>query len=232
MPGEIALAFNDPEKSPVPGADGEDDGAQTIVMKRPPIAAVPSSAPPPAEDHRPTLFDPNCVPSWWRRFGAWLGHAGRSLGRRMRPVIALPELPPLPPPTRGGTLVCANAVALEEVFHLLWRLGPEDVRAVGRLVHHILAARALGPEPLTDARVLFVLSRLWPDADGTVTLEQLRDRMAGFPRALLDDALLRLEAREEIALLPAEENDVRGEGAALRHPTRGSLSRCALRGAQ
>jgi hypothetical protein len=92
-------------------------------------------------------------------------------------VLILPELPPLPPPTRGGTLVCANAANLEEVSHLLLRLDPEELRAVGRLVHHVLAVRHLGTVPMTDAHVLFVLSRLWSDGDGTVILERRRDRM-------------------------------------------------------
>jgi hypothetical protein len=231
-----AIAYDDPDddKTPVPGED--EDEARTIVMERRAIAAaaprVPSSSPPAAEDQRLTLFDPHCVPSRWRRVAAWLRHAGRSLARLLQPVIALPMLPPLPPPKRSPTLVCANTASLEEVFHLLWRLDHEEVCAVGRVAHHVLAARALGPEPMTDAHVLFVLSRLWPDTDGTVMLERLRDRMSRLPRVVLDEALLRLEAREEIALLPADQNDLRGEGAALRHPTRGMLSRCAIRGAE
>ena len=131
-----AIAYDDPDddKTPVPGE--EEDEARTIVMERRAIAAaaprVPSSSPPAAEDQRLTLFDPHCVPSRWRRVAAWLRHAGRSLARLLQPVIALPMLPPLPPPK----------------------------------------------------------------------------------------------------LLPADQNDLRWEGAALRHPTRGMLSRCAIRGAE
>jgi hypothetical protein len=115
----MAIAYDDPdEKTPVPGAHEEDDGALTRVMDRRVIAAavahVPSSSPPPAaEDQRLTIFDPHCVPSRWRRVAAWIGHIGRSLAQLLRPVIALPVLPPLPPPRRGGTLVCANGQDLE-----------------------------------------------------------------------------------------------------------------------
>jgi hypothetical protein len=209
-----------------------EDEATTVFLDRP---TLPNSAPPaPLEDQRPTLPDPSCVPPapeeaqapWWRRVGLWLR-------QRLHPVPVAPDLPPLPPPFPPGTLLSQESFVrlsmAEELLHLLWRFPPEHLRAVLRLGAHIVNVQALGPEAMLEAHVHFVLSRLRTDADGTISLARLRDRVVGYPRAAVDQALLRLEAQERITLFPAPgEVDVRSLAGALQHPTRGALTRCTV----
>lgn len=195
-----------------------------LVAHRASVSVRPHDDPDAMDDERPTIVDPNCVPApWWRRLGRWLA-------RLMRPVPSLPELPPIPSPVHAAPSAYSRAAMLEEVFHFLWRVELGSVRAVGRLALHILAVRSHGLDGATEAHVCFVLSRLQPDNDGTIALPGLRDRMMGVPNDAVDRALLQLEARGLIELLPAlSHDDVRGRGAAIQHRTRGKLSRCVVR---
>jgi hypothetical protein len=138
---------------------------------------------------------------WWRRLGAWL--VGCRWFRQSPRT-----LPPLPPQSRGGTLVSQaselSGPLLDEMFHWLWRLDEQRLESIEALSAHVRAARAGGPRAFLEEHVRFVLSREHPGRDGTIRISRLRDKLVGYARGDVDQALSQLAAEGVIELVAAE----------------------------
>ena len=141
------------------------------------------------------------IPPWWRRLGARLGALFRL--RREQPA-----LPPLPPPSRSGTVVSqasrVGGLLVEEMFHWLWRLDAQPLASIEALAAHVRAARAAGPSAFLEAHVRFVVSRELPGRDGTIRVSRLRDKLIGHPRHDVDRVLAHLAAEGLFDLMAAE----------------------------
>jgi hypothetical protein len=199
-------------------ADGlaDDDAVKTAVMPAQLLSvalleggeSTPDAAP---SDNRatnidlapPVHHDEPTQPKrpWWRRLGAWV------VARRW-PRRAPLALPPLPPPSRGGTLVSQaselSGPLADEMFLWLWRLDVQRLESIEALSAHVRAARAAGPRAFLEAHVRFVLSREHPGRDGTIRISRLRDKLFGYARGDVDRALSQLAAEGVIELVAAE----------------------------
>ena len=112
------------------------------------------------------------------------------------------------------------------IFELVWTLDNAALDALSAHIEHIIAVRRLGPEAYAESRIVDVLDTLHGHeraaADG-VCISILRARIPEVSRMMFDQALLRLELRGVVALLP----DEHGQDGILEQ-SRGPLNRCIL----
>lgn len=197
-----------------------DDDAVTQVLVRLPAVNVASDdaiAATPADSRiqdrptlpeamaRDTIVDSAPAPAL-ARLGDWLCSVGRSfLNAFVRPRLS-DHLPPLPP--RHGsetTQLSAGVMSDEERGERLLldvMRAPEQYVAAAILIAKATQALHRGGDPLFATGVVaFALSRMHPDANGTVSIRRLRERLRDMPFARnLTDALLRLEEEGVVAL--------------------------------
>jgi hypothetical protein len=115
------------------------------------------------------------------------------------------------------------------VHTLLWSLEPHELEETAKLIAYIGASRLAGPEARVEAQILHALMYIRPDECGAVGLAFFRGRLLGVARSAVDQALLRLEERGQVVLLPADlASRARQATAAIEHPSRGLLERVAL----
>jgi hypothetical protein len=112
------------------------------------------------------------------------------------------------------------------IFDLIWTLDNAALDNLSTHIERIIATRRLGPEAYAESRIVDLLDSLMyveraaPDG---VSISVLRARIPEVARPILDHALLRLENRGIVALLP---EDPGHDG--ILDPVRGHLSRCIL----
>lgn len=119
-----------------------------------------------------------------------------------------------------------NRLSQRAIFDLIWTLDNAALDNLSTHIERIIATRRLGPEAYAESRIVDLLDNLMyverAASDG-VTISVLRARIPEVARPILDHALLRLENRGIVALLP---EDPGHDG--ILDPVRGHLSRCIL----
>lgn len=112
------------------------------------------------------------------------------------------------------------------IFELVWTLDNAALDALTAHIERIVSARRLGPEAYAESRVVDLLDQLALAERGHsegICISILRARIPEVSRAMVDHALLSLENRGVVALLP----DEFGQDG-IDDPVRGHLSRCIL----
>ncbi len=112
------------------------------------------------------------------------------------------------------------------IFELVWTLDNAALDSLAAHIEHIIAVRRLGPEAYAESRIVDVLDTLYAHERGTpdgIGISILRARIPEVTRTMFDQALVRLEHRGVIALLPDEP----GQDGIFDH-VRGHLNRCML----
>ncbi|MDC0749972.1 hypothetical protein [Polyangium mundeleinium] len=229
----------------------EDDreDAPTIVLHRPP-GLTPR---PPVPLSKAMVAEH----PWWRRFLKglcfWRKPSGSSSSAPvLLPTTASSSSSPSPDPARSTTSSTSDTTitrragrrttptlvsppspgrraVVDELHGLLWGFEQHELEDTVVLIGHILTVRRAGPEARVDAQILHALLHLRVEEDGTVPLVYLRGKVAGLARSVVDEALLRLEEQGRVLLLPEPPTArTRQAVAAIEHPTRGLLDRCAL----
>jgi hypothetical protein len=112
------------------------------------------------------------------------------------------------------------------IFELVWTLDNAALDALHSHIERIIAVRRLGPEAYAESRVVDLLDNMQGTERGAsegICISMLRARIPEVARGMFDHALLRLENRGIVALLP----DELGHDGIL-DPVRGHLNRCIL----
>lgn len=119
-----------------------------------------------------------------------------------------------------------NRLSQRAIFDLIWTLDNAALDGLSSHIERIVATRRLGPEAYAESRIvdlldnLVIIERGAPDG---VSISVLRAKIPEVARAILDHALLRLENRGIVALIP---EDPGHDG--ILDPVRGHLNRCIL----
>jgi len=203
---------------------GEDE-EKTAIMVRPPVVVDEDTL---CVTHREAGLSPIVRESlsthratfewpqrrWWQR-RPWLWIA-KLFGRRARSG-------PGPVQLRGRTL--------DHVAPLLWEGTSDELVAITEVLARVRVAKMRGPGVFLEERILFFLERAEVAEDGSIGLAAVRAYVLDAYREDVDRALLHLEAKGRIDLLPpvAPASGVRRGapvGACIDHPTRGPLERC------
>lgn len=120
----------------------------------------------------------------------------------------------------------SHRLSQKSIFDIAWTLDNASLDALSLHIDRILLLRRLGPEAYAESRIVDLLDSV-ADNDGTpsggICIATLRARIPEVARAMLDHALLRLENRGVIMLLPDEHGH---DG--IDDPVRGHLHRCVL----
>lgn len=112
------------------------------------------------------------------------------------------------------------------IFELVWTLDNAALDALSSHIEHIVAVRRLGAEAYAESRVvdlldtMFGAERVGPEG---VYISTMRARIPEVTRPMFDYALLRLENRGILTLVP---DDPGHDG--IMDPVRGHLNRCIL----
>lgn len=112
------------------------------------------------------------------------------------------------------------------IFELVWTLDNAALDALSSHIARIIAVRRLGPEAYAESRIVDLLDNLQSTERGAsegMGISILRARIPEVTRAMFDHALLRLENRGIVELLPDE---LGHDG--IFDPVRGHLNRCIL----
>ncbi len=191
-----------------------DDSAGDLAFDIPP-APLPSipmpaeSAPGPASDVSPSEETRTALPS-----SIW--------GKLQRFVTGISK-PRSQPPVSSAS---SRKIAQRSIFDLAWTLDNAALETLSSHIDRILVMRHLGPEAYAESRIVDTLDA-FEDSDRNATegvfITTLRSRIPEVTRAMLDHALLRLENRGVVALLP---DDPGYDG--IMDPVRGHLNRCIL----
>jgi hypothetical protein len=144
-------------------------------------------------------------------------------------LVSAPKAARRPAHTLVSPLSPGRRAVVDEVHTLLWSFEPRELGETVKLIEHIVAARFAGPEGRVEAQIIYALMHIRADEDGAVGLAVLRGKLLGIARSAVDQALLRLEERCQVVLLPADPaSGMRQPAAGLEHATRGLLERVAL----
>lgn len=188
-----------------------DDGAagRTWDVHPPPVPTFPDSAdlpwenssePPPAKDSRPSL---------WGKLQRFVSGIGQSRSQ--------------PPASSSAS---SRRLSQRALFEFVWSLDNASLESLGGHIERILAVRRLGPEAYAESRIVDLLDNLHATERGFsegIVISTLRGRIPEVTRAMFDHALLRLENRGVVELLP---EDPGHDG--ILDPVRGHLNRCVL----
>jgi hypothetical protein len=191
-----------------------DDSEATLTFDIPP-APLPSIPMPaeiasePASDASPSEQTHAALPS-----SIW--------GKLQRFVTGISK-PRSQPPISSAS---SRKISQRSIFDLAWTLDNAALDALSSHIDRILVMRHLGPEAYAESRVVDMLDAI-ADSDRNATegvfIATLRSRIPEVARPMLDHALLRLENRGVVALLP---DDPGYDG--IMDPVRGHLNRCIL----
>ncbi|MBK9266635.1 MAG: hypothetical protein IPM54_43470 [Polyangiaceae bacterium] len=144
--------------------------------------------------------------SAFERLGARLREMGRDIWRAFQRPRLTDRLPPIP--TRNAnesTRLSAGVLSPEEwgerMLLEIMRAPPEYVRAALLIAKATQMLHARGDDVFAEGVVAFALSRMCPDANGTISVRRLRERLHEMPFARrLTVVLLRLEEQGVIEL--------------------------------
>lgn len=120
----------------------------------------------------------------------------------------------------------SRILSQKALFEFVWTLDNATLDALSSLIERIIATRRLGPEAYAESRIVELLDNMMATERGTpdgIAIAILRARIPEVARPIFDHALLRLENRGVIALLP---DDPGHDG--IFDPVRGHLNRCIL----
>jgi hypothetical protein len=197
-------------------------GGRTFLMERAMVAAwsnsdrevVPATTPDDASIHeRPTL--PEALPrdtivdpprSFFVRASAWLASIGRAVAMaRRRPRLA-DHLPPVPAQCTGE--ITHDSVSIgdantrpERMLLDIMRAPPDYLDAAILIARATRALHKRGNDVFAEGFVAFALSRMLPDADGTIPIKRLREHVRDIPSAKgIVPVLLRLEEQGVVSL--------------------------------
>lgn len=177
-------------------------------LRRASATSAPNSADVHSDDHRAGSPSAPSSSSLWGKL------------QRFVTGISRPRSQP-PEPSSSPHRLSQRAI-----FDLIWTLDNAALDNLSTHIERIIATRRLGPEAYAESRIVDLLDNLMyveraaPDG---VTISVLRARIPEVARPILDHALLRLENRGVLALLP---EDPGHDG--ILDPVRGHLSRCIL----
>jgi hypothetical protein len=127
------------------------------------------------------------------------------------------------PPASGPA---SRRLSQRSIFEHVWTLDNAALDALSSHIEHIIAVRRLGPEAYAESRIvdlldmMFATERIGPEGVG---ISVLRARIPEVTRPMLDYALLHLENRGTVMLVPDEPGH---DG--IIDPVRGHLNRCIL----
>lgn len=212
-----------------------DDGAAALSwdVLPPPVPTFADAADlpfAPSSDPAPSVEVPSARPS--------------SIWGKLQKFVTGISKPRSQPPVSSAS---SRRLSQRAIFELVWTFDNAALDALAAHIERIIAARRLGPEAYAESRIVDLLDQLTMadrgHGDG-ICISILRARIPEVARAMFDHALLSLENRGVVALLPDEPglDGIGGLGAKnadgdskphlLNHgiddPVRGHLSRCLL----
>ena len=140
---------------------------------------------------------------------AWIETMGQRIARALRP----PRLTDMMPPRCIGESSHDSAlngdvnVLGERMLLDIMRAPPDYVDAAALIVRATHALHKRGDDVLAEGFVVFALSRMVPDSDGTITIKRLREHVGNVPSARgIVPVLLRLEEQGVISMdVPADD---------------------------
>jgi len=162
-----------------------------------------SSDVPPAEESRPPISS--------------------SLWGKLQKFVTGISRPRSQPPVSSSS---SRRLSQRAIFEIVWTLDNATLDALSSHIERIIAVRRLGPEAYAESRIVDLLDNLQAterSAHDGIGISMLRARIPEVARAMFDHALLRLENRGVVELLPDE---LGHDG--IFDPVRGHLNRCIL----
>ncbi len=171
--------------------DNNDESARAITTYEASIYDRPTL---PEALARDTIVDP--PRSWVVRASAWVASIGRMIASILRPPRLSDYLPPVSAFATLATNLHAERMLLE-----VMRAPPEYVDAAILVAHAARALRKRGNDVFVEGFVVFALSRMPSDADGSVQVKHLRECVRDIPEAKgIVPVLLRLEEQGVVSL--------------------------------
>ncbi len=175
---------------------------RSINDDRDSVAAMPSHD---ASIHeRPTLPESNASdtvsasPSFHERVIAWIASIGRAIAMALHRPRLSDHLPPVPACTSATKEAIARA---ERMLLDIMRSPPEYVDAALLIARATRALHKRGNDVFAEGFVVFALSRMPPDADGTIPIKRLREHVHDISAARgILPVLLRLEDQGVVLL--------------------------------
>lgn len=149
--------------------------------------------------------------------------ASSSLWGKLQKFVNGISRPRSQPPVSSSS---SHRLSQRAIFDLIWTLDNAALDGLATHIERIIATRRLGPEAYAESRIvdfLDTMTLLDRGASDGISISSLRARIPEVGRAMVDHALLRLENRGIVALLP---EDPGHDG--ILDPVRGHLSRCIL----
>jgi len=146
-----------------------------------------------------------------------------SLWGKLQKFVTGISRPRSQPPVSSSS---SRRLSQRAIFELIWTLDNAALDNLTTHIERIIAIRRLGPEAYAESRIVDLLDNMMiieRGASDGINISLLRARIPEVARPMLDHALLRLENRGIVALLP---DDLDHEG--ISDPVRGHLSRCIL----
>lgn len=167
---------------------------------------------------RPTLPEAfRARTSIFERVGSWLGSIGPMIAMAMRPPRLTDYLPPIP--ARCTVELTSDSVVdtdsnkrAERMLLEMMSFPPEYLDAAILIVRATRALRKRGNDVFAEGVVVFALSRMSLDADGTISIKRLREYVHDIPAIKsVVPVLLRLEEQGVVALeAPLEQVPISG----------------------
>jgi hypothetical protein len=147
-----------------------------------------------------TMVDP--PHSFVMRAGAWLASMARNVAMAMRRPRLTDHLPLVSVRCTGEITHDSDAIARAERMLLdIMRSPPEYVDAAILIARATRALHKRGNDVFAEGFVVFALSRMPPDADGTIPIKRLREHVHDIPAARgILPVLLRLEEQGVVSL--------------------------------
>lgn len=156
-------------------------------------------------------------------------------GKIQKFVTEISSKPRSQPPVSSSSF---RRLSQRAMFELVWTYDNAALDALSSHIDRIVAVRRLGPEAYAESRIVDMLDNLLVterNASDGICISILRARIPEVARAMFDHALLRLENRGIVTLLPEdgrhdERHDTEHDGAhdGIFDPVRGQLNRCIL----
>ena len=140
---------------------------------------------------------------------AWIEAMGQRIARALRPPRLTDMMPPpcIGESSHDSALNGDPNVLGERMLLDIMRAPPDYVDAAALIVPATHALHRRGDDVLAEGFVVFALSRMVPDSDGTITIKRLREHVGNVPSARgVVPVLLRLEEQGVISMdVPADD---------------------------
>ena len=140
---------------------------------------------------------------------AWIEAMGQRIARALRPPRLTDVMPPrcIGESSHDSALNGDVNVLGERMLLDIMRAPPDYVDAAALIVPATHALHKRGDDVLAEGFVVFALSRMVPDSDGTITIKRLREHVGNVPSARgVVPVLLRLQDQGVVAMdVPAND---------------------------